>query len=91
MKIVLVDGVGHRAGMQCSIFSSSLATVPHSMKNPITCFQLSPDVQQSITTPCTLLKKWESTTVSQYHKDENLLLLLHCIKFTVPGTNFSIK
>ena len=36
--------------MQCSIRSSSLATVPYSMKNPITCFQLSPDVQQSLTT-----------------------------------------
>ena len=44
MEIVLV---GH---MQCSIRSSSLATaVPFSMKNPITCFRLSPDVQQSIT------------------------------------------
>ena len=36
--------------MQCSVRSSSLATVPYSMKNLITCFQLSPDVQQSITT-----------------------------------------
>ena len=35
--------------MQCSVRSSSLATVPYSMKNIITCFQFSPDVQQSIT------------------------------------------
>ena len=74
MKIALVAWVAHKAGIQCSIRSSSLDTVPYLMKNPITCFQLSPDVQQSITTPRTLLKKWEFTTVSQYHKNENLLL-----------------
>ena len=47
--------------MQCSVCCSSLGTVPNSMKNLITCFQLSPDVQQSITTPCTsiLFGKWE--------------------------------
>ena len=73
MKIVLVDWVAHKAGMQCSIRSSSISTVPYSMKNPITCFQLSPDVQQSITTPCILLEKWEFTTVLQCHKNANLL------------------
>ena len=35
MKIVLVAWVGHRAGMQCSVRSSSLATVPYSMENLI--------------------------------------------------------
>ena len=38
-KIVLVDWVAHKAGMQCSVRSSSLATVPYSMKNLIVCFQ----------------------------------------------------
>ena len=44
MKIALVAWVAHKAGMQCSVRSSSLATIPYSMKNLITCFQLSPDV-----------------------------------------------
>ena len=69
MRIVLVAWVGHKVGMKCSIRSSSRATVPYSIKNPITCFQLSPDVQQSIATPCTLLKKREFTTVSQYQSN----------------------
>ena len=66
-KNALVAWVAHKAGMQCSIRSSSLSTVPYSMKNSITYFQLSPDVQQSIAIPCILLEKWEFTTVSQYH------------------------
>ena len=45
MKIVLVAWVAHKAGMQCLIRSSSIFTVPYSTKTPITCFQLSPDVQ----------------------------------------------
>ena len=73
MEIVLVAWVAHKAGMQCSIRSSSFSTVPYSMENPITCFQLSPDVQQSITTPCILLEKWEFTTVLQCYKNANLL------------------
>ena len=90
MKIALVAWVGHRAGMQCSISSSSLSTVPYSMKNPITCFQLSPNVQQSTTTPCILLKKWGFTL---YSAQEMITCCsqLHCIGFNVPGTNFSIK
>ena len=44
-------------------------------KNPITCFQLSPNVQQSITTPCILFGKWElldyCVTV-QCHKNASL-------------------
>ena len=58
MKIVLVAWVGYRAGMQCLVRSSSVATVPYSMKNIITYFQLSPDVQQSITTvlQCSITK-----------------------------------
>ena len=50
MKNVLVAWVAHEAGMQCSVRSSSLATVPYSMKNLLTCFHFSSDVQQSITT-----------------------------------------
>ena len=61
--------------MQCSVRSSSLVTVQNSMKNLITCFQLSPDVQQSITTLCTLFGKWElldyCVTV-HIHKNVNL-------------------
>ena len=91
MKIILVAWVAHKAGMQCSICSSRISTVPCSMKNSMTCFQLSPDVQQSITTPCTLLEKWEFTTVSQCDKNAICCPQLHCIEFNVPGTNFSIK
>ena len=60
--------------MQCSVRSSSLATVPNSMKNLITCFQLSPDVQQSITTPCILFGKCELLdyyVTAQCHKNAN--------------------
>ena len=63
------------------------------------------DVQQSITTPCTLFEKWGFTTVSQCHCSRNGDLLLchsatkmriccaqlHCIEVNVPGTNFSVK
>ena len=40
IKIVLVAWVNHKAGMQCSVRSSSLATVPYSMKSPIACVQV---------------------------------------------------
>ena len=87
MKIVLVAWVAHKAGMQYSIRSSSISTVPYSMKNPITCFQLSPDVHQSITTLCTLLEKWEFTALLQCHKNTNCCAQLHCIEVNVPGIN----
>ena len=74
MRIVLVAWVGHKTSMKCSMRSSSLSTVPYSLKNPITCFQLFADVQQSITTPCTLLKKWEFATVSQYQSITTVLV-----------------
>ena len=93
IKIVLVALVPYIAGMQCSICSSSIFTVPYSMKKTITCFQLSPDVQQSITTPCILLEKWEITTVLDYSalKRRICCAQLYCIEVNVPGTNFSIK
>ena len=88
MKVaLLVAWVAHKAGMQCSIRSSSLATVPYSMKNLITCFQLSPDVQQSITTPSILFGKWGFTrllcysTVSQ--KREFAIFLFAALNFIV--------
>ena len=37
-KIVLVAWVAHKAGIQCSIRSSSISTVPYSMKIPMSCF-----------------------------------------------------
>ena len=77
--------------MQCSIRSSSISTVPYFMKNPITCFQLSPDVQQSIPTPCILFEEWGFTIVLQYNKNANCGSQLLCIEFNVPGTNFSIN
>ena len=40
IKMVLVAWVNHKAGMQCSFRSSSLATVPYSMKSLIACFQV---------------------------------------------------
>ena len=91
MKIVLVAWVAHKAGMQRSIRSSSISSVPYSMENRITCFQLSPDVQQSVITPCTLLEKWELTTVLQCYKIRICCAQLHCIQVNVPGTYFSIK
>ena len=93
MKIVLVAWVAHKAGVQCSIRSSSISTVPYSMKNPTTCFQLSPDVQQSITTPCILLEEWEFTTVLNYSATKMRICCaqLHCIEVNVPGPNFSIQ
>ena len=93
MKMVLVAWVAHKAGMQCSIRSSSISTVPYSTKNPITCFRLSPNVQQSITTPYILLEKWKITTVLDCSatKMQICWAQLHCIEVNVPGTNFSIK
>ena len=93
MKIVQVAWVAHKAGMQCSIRSSSISTVPYSMKYPITCFQLSPDVQQSITTLCILLEKWEFTTVLDYSATtmRTCCAQPHCIEVNLPGPNFSIK
>ena len=94
MKIVLVTWVAHKAGMQYSIPSSSISTVPYSMKNSITCFQLSPDLQQLITTPCILLEKWEYTTVLLCYSTTKMRICgsqLHCIEFNAPGTNFSIN
>ena len=44
-KIFLVDWVGDRAGMQYSVRSFSLTTVPYSMKNLITCSHFSSHVQ----------------------------------------------
>ena len=62
------------------------------MKNLITCFQFSRDVQQAITTPCILLGKWGlldyCVTVQLSQKRE---FQLRCIELNVPGTNFSIK
>ena len=57
MKICFSCLGRHKAGMQCSVRSPSLATVLYSMKNLITCFQLSLDVEQSITISCILLGK----------------------------------
>ena len=44
-KIFLADWVAYEAVMQYSVRSSSIATVPYSMKNLITYFHLCPDVQ----------------------------------------------
>ena len=57
-KIVLVAWVTHKAGMQRSVCSSSLATVPYSIKNLLTCFYFSSHVQQSIPTVLQP-QKWE--------------------------------
>ena len=40
IKNVLVAWVIHKAGMQCSVLFSSLATVPYSMKSLTACFQV---------------------------------------------------
>ena len=60
--------------MLSPFFQPRYSTVLYEKKS-ITCFQLSPDVQQAITTPCILLGKWEfldyCVTV-QCHKNVNL-------------------
>ena len=65
--------------MRCSVRSSSLATVPYSMKNLLTCFHFSWDVWHS------------TTTMLQPQKIGICEFQLHCIEFNVPRTNFSIK
>ena len=74
MRTVLVAWVGHKTGMKMlnAFFQSIYSTVL--TENPIICFQLSADVQHSITTPCTLLKKWEFATVSQYQSITTVLV-----------------
>ena len=79
IKIVLVVWVNHKADMQCSVCTSSLATVPYSLKNLIACFHFSSDVQLSI------------TTVLLPQKFRICEFQLNCIELNVPRTNFSIK
>ena len=82
-KIFLVDWVGGRAGMQCSVRSPSHSTVPYSMKNLIACFHFSLDVQHLI---------WAISTellLCYSHKNGNFLY--RCIEFNVPRTNINIK
>ena len=50
LKIFLVDWLAYEAAMQYSVRSSSIATVPYSMKNLITYSQFSSDVLHGITT-----------------------------------------
>ena len=50
LKIFLVDWLAYEATMQYSVRSSSIATVPYSMKNLITYSQFSSDVLHGITT-----------------------------------------
>ena len=49
-KIFLDDWLAYKAAMQYSVRSSSIATVPYSMKNLITYSQFSSDVLHGITT-----------------------------------------
>ena len=65
--------------MQCSVRSSSLATVPCLMKNLLDCFYFFLDEQHSI------------TTVLQPQKHGMCEFQLYCIEFNVPRTNFSVK
>ena len=44
-KYFFVDWVGDRAGMQYSVRSFTLTTVPYSMKNLTNCFHFSSDVR----------------------------------------------
>ena len=84
IKIVLFAWVNHIAGMQCSIRSSSLATVPYSMENLLTCFQVILCLRNRALLDCCV-------TVLYKKKREFFCSQLHCIKFNVPRTNFSIK
>ena len=70
--------------MQCSVRSSSLATISYSMQNLIACFQVVLYLRNRNLLDCCV-------TV-QYKKNANFCCSqIHCIKFNVPRTNFSIK
>ena len=87
-KNVLVAWVTHKAGIQCSVRSSSLATLPYSMKKLLTCFHFSPHVQQSITT---VLQPQKREFASFNFIVLNLMCHALFSAFNVPDTNFSIK
>ena len=84
MKIVLVAWVARKAGMQCSIRSSSIFTVPYSMKTLQMCSS-----QLLHLVFCSrngdLLVCYSAT------KMRICCTQFHCIEVNVPGTNFSIK
>ena len=84
IRIVLFAWVNHKAGMQCSIRSSSFATVPYSMKNLLTYFQVILCLRNRNLLDCCV-------TVLYKKKGEFSCSQLHCIKFNMPRTNFSIK
>ena len=76
--------------MLSPFFHPRYSTVLNEKSNNL--LPISPDMQQSITTPCILLGKWGlldycvTVQLSQKRKFQ-----FHCIQFNVPGTNFSIK
>ena len=84
VQIILIAWVGDRAGMQCSVRTSSLATVLFSMKNLIACFQVVFCLRnRNLLDYC--------VTVKYKKKREFFCAQLHRIEFNVPRTNFSIK
>ena len=77
-----------------AVRSSSLATVPYSMKNLIACFDFSSDVQRSITAVLQP-QKWEFTRLLCYstHKNANfnfvvLSLMYHAL---IPATREKLR
>ena len=99
-KIFLVDWVVYKACMQCSLRSSSLATVPYSMKNLIACFHFSSDVQHPITAVLhpqngNFARLLCYSTVQENVNFNFIVLSFMChaliSAFNLPGTNFSIK
>ena len=79
IKTVVVAWVGDRTGMQCSVRSSSLDTVPYSNEKSI---NLLPFFLR-----CAAFNHYSATTTKNRICD----FQLRCIEFTVPRTNFSIK
>ena len=56
--------------MQRSVRSSSLSTIPYSMKNLVACFHFSSDVQHSITAVLQP-QKWEFARLLCYSTNKN--------------------
>ena len=89
MEIVSVACVAHKEGMQRSIRSSSVSTVPYSREkfnNLLPTFFRCAAVNYYTLYSAREMGIYYDVTVPQICCPE-----LHCIKFNVPGTNFGIK
>ena len=79
--------------MQCSVRSSSLATVPYSMKNLIACFQVVLCLRNRNLLDCYVTVQNKKNVNFSALNFIVLSLKCHALisAFNLPGTNFSIK